>query len=153
MARPTLYNEKILTDSREYLARPVESYKVIEKPFIKDGKVYGVNDEVVKEVNVPTLEGLATFLDISRDTLYAWRKEHEEFSYIIDKLLQKQTFTLINKGLSNEYNANITKAIISKQGYSERTETDITTSGEKINMTPEALALTNKFEDELKKTL
>lgn len=103
--RPTKLTEDIITKAREY---------DLEKNF-------------------PTVEDLALYLDISRSTLYKWKEENEEFSDIVEKLLTTQAKQLITKGLKNEYNASITKLMLSgKHGYVEKSEQDITTKGESI---------------------
>lgn len=111
VGRPSKYNEEILELAREYL-----------KTFAKR-----------KEV-IPTLEGLALYIKISRETVYAWRDEHKEFSDIVGEILAAQAFGLINGGLRGELNPTITKLILSgKHGYVEKSEQDLTTGGDKIN--------------------
>jgi hypothetical protein len=36
------------------------------------------------EGRIPTVEGLAVFLDVDRSTIYEWAKSHPEFSDILD---------------------------------------------------------------------
>lgn len=105
MARPTKYSEELLEIARDYL-----------KNFRKHGDF------------VPSIEGLADTLDISRETVYDWKGKHDEFSDIVGKVLQKQSRTLINGGLANEFNASITKLMLTKHGYSDRVEQDISSS-------------------------
>lgn len=103
MARPTIYNEQILIDTREYIE------------LCEDGE---------KVVKLPTIEGLAYHLKINKDTIYSWRKEKdkEEFSELIDELLAKQARELINKGLSGNYNSTIAKVLLAKHGYRDAQE-------------------------------
>lgn len=141
MARPTIYNEQILVDTQAYLDKCVD--------FPADRET-----GVPKKVNLPTIEGLAYHLGIHKDTIYEWRKEKPEFSELIDKLLHKQADSLISNGLSGEYNPTIAKVLLTKHGYREGIETDITTNGETINtMDPKLLAIAEKYEMELKKIL
>lgn len=100
MARPTDYNPEILVKSLEYLKTLPE-------------------DEVVHSI-----EGLACYIDVSRKTIYNWADQHIEFLYIVDNVLEKQAKTLANKGLSNEFNASITKLMLTKHGYVDKAETD-----------------------------
>lgn len=102
--RPTIYNEQILTDTREY----IESCE----------DTLGIS----KKVQLPTIEGLAYHLGINKDTIYTWRKEKEEFSDLIDELLAKQARELVNKGLSGDYNPTIAKVLLSKHGYRDAQE-------------------------------
>jgi hypothetical protein len=39
---------------------------------------------------------------------------------------------LMSKGLTNEFNSTITKLMLANHGHSEKTSTDITSGGEKI---------------------
>jgi DNA-packaging protein gp3 len=73
-------------------------------------------------VKVPSIEGLAVFLDVSRETIYDWDKKYPEFSDILRKLQAKQTEMLIDGGLSGRYNPTIAKLLLSKQGYVEKQE-------------------------------
>jgi len=47
----------------------------------------------------------------------------------------------------------ITSTLGKHEGYSTRTETDITSKGERINITSEVQEIADKFEEELKKSL
>lgn len=102
LGRPTLYSDELLEKTREY--------------------VYAGPDEL------PSVEGLALYIGINRKTIYAWEKEEgkEEFCNIIDDLRSKQAKMLIENGLRGEYNATITKLMLSKHGYSEKQEHQIT---------------------------
>jgi hypothetical protein len=75
---------------------------------------------------VPTVAGLAVALGCARETIHAWAREHEEFSHIVKQLMSRQEKMLANGGIMNEYNASITKLLLTKHGYSEKTETAIT---------------------------
>ena len=72
---------------------------------------------------VPTIAGLAVFLHCARETVHAWAREHEEFSHIVRQLMSKQEKMLANGGILGEYNASITKLLLTKHGYSEKIET------------------------------
>lgn len=106
--RPTDFNEQVLTDAINY----------VQNFAIDEGK--GEN----LKVNLPTIEGLALYLEISRSTLYLWQKEHPEFSDIIETLQQKQASVLINNGLSGNYNPTIAKVLLTKHGYTDKQEID-----------------------------
>lgn len=83
---------------------------------------------------VPMIVGLALHCNISKETVYAWAKEDDkkEFSDIAKTVEQMQERYLAKGGLSNTMNANITKLLLSKHGYSDKQEIDHTTDGEKI---------------------
>lgn len=120
--RPSKYNEDILTKTREYIDLCVDSYEVKTRPFINSSKHVGDEDYLVKHTKIPTLEGLAFFLKVNKDTIQEWKKEHEEFSVLIQELLAKQADELINKGLSGDYNPTIAKVLLTKHGYREGIE-------------------------------
>ena len=88
---------------------------------------------------LPSIEGLARYLEVSRDTLYEWEKQYPEFSDILEAVRAEQADRLINNGLSGDYNPTITKLMLSKHGYSDKT--DITTAGQPLNMDDETRAL------------
>lgn len=103
--RPSDYEgKKTLKKSREYILSCIDTYKL--------GKV--------REVNIPTAEGLAQFIGTTRKTLYEWANAHEEFRDMLDELNQEQSKRLINNGLSGHYNSNIAKLILAKHGYKEQ---------------------------------
>jgi len=63
-------------------------------------------------VSLPTVEGFALFLGVSRDTLYQWGSEHSEFSDTLRTLKTAQLTRLINNGLAGNYNSVITKLLL-----------------------------------------
>jgi hypothetical protein len=104
--RPTDYDKDIAPSVKEYIdARKTEGH-------------------------VPTIEGLAVFLDVPRSTIYKWAEEHPEFSDILEKLLSNQGELLIDNGLIGKFNAPITKMMLTKHGYADAH--DVTSGGEKI---------------------
>lgn len=109
--RPTKHDDDLLRKAKDYL----ESWKDLGDA-------------------VPMIVGLAIHCNISKDTVYAWMKDESkrEFSDIARRVEQMQERYLAAGGLSNAFNANITKLLLSKHGYSDRQEIDHTTQGEKI---------------------
>ncbi len=79
--------------------------------------VEGAWSSVMNDV-VPTVEGLAEYCGVTRQSVY----EAEEFSYMLQLVNRLQARMVVNKGLTGEYNAAISKLILSKHGYVERTE-------------------------------
>ena len=79
---------------------------------------------------VPTVAGLACELGINRDTCYAWGADAQkgEFSDILNKIAQTQERTLVNNGLRGEYNPPIAKMMLTKHGYSDKIEQDLSSS-------------------------
>ncbi len=129
--RPTEYKEEILTSAREYLDNLPE-------------------DEVVHSI-----EGLSDYIKIARSTIYDWisQDSKQEFSYIVSAILSKQGKTLVNKGLDGKFNSSIAKLMMTKHGYRDAVDTDLTSKGESITITSEALAIAKKYEEDIKKTL
>ena len=104
MARPTIYSEEILKAAEEYL----------------------YDFETSEEV-IPSIAGLALRLKVSRKTLHNWMADEDksEFLHIIEAILAKQESALVNKGLAGDFNPTVTKLILSKHGYSEKQEVEI----------------------------
>lgn len=119
-----------LTDVVRQLARSyVDECKDTVEHFESDN---GKHWETIR-VKLPTMEGLARKLKIRRETVWAWSKEDEEFSNIVDDLMAEQADRLLQRGLSGEYNPTIAKLMLSgKHGYVEKTETDVTSKGEAL---------------------
>jgi hypothetical protein len=117
MARPTIYGEQILQKTREYIEKCKDE---VEEYHKTRGEKSDTFDRIVR-VRLPTIEGLAVHLSINKDTVYDWRKKHEEFSDLIDELLQIQADRLINNGLAGDYNPNIAKVLLTKHGYRDET--------------------------------
>lgn len=110
--RPTLYRPEMIDEINEYL-----------------------KEAVPQNMKIPTIEGVALRLGITRDTLYRWAKENREFSDTLEILRQKQKEALTETGIfgGKEINATIV-ALLLKVNHDmvEKTATDITSGGEKI---------------------
>lgn len=120
MARPIEYDPKIVEDVNEYIDSCEDE---IENVVSQESEKYTMYKQRLK-VKLPSIEGLALHLQISKDTIYRWEELYPEFSDVINTLRAKQAVKLLNSGLSGEYNPFIAKAILSKHGYSEKTEID-----------------------------
>ena len=70
------------------------------------------------------MEGLARVIGISRQTIYSWSEEagKKPFSDILEQIQEEQMRVLVNKGLSGEFNSNITKLVLGKHGLSDKKE-------------------------------
>ena len=97
--RPTKYNSDMPGIARDYIAN-----------FKDYGDV------------IPQVPGLAKRCEVTVSTLYKWGEEHPEFSEVLAELKSEQETTLLNNGLEGKFNAAITKLVLSKHGYRERTE-------------------------------
>lgn len=96
---PTDYTETTCDESREYLASCVDKRGLVQ---------------------LPTAEGLAKWLGVSRKTLYNWAEEHDQFLHILEQLNQNQVIALISNGLSGKYNSTIAKLVLAKHGYKDQ---------------------------------
>lgn len=67
-----------------------------------------------ENTKLPTIEGLALYLNVHKDTLYEWAKENREFSDALDKLKMLQKEQLINDGIygGKEVNSAIVKLVL-----------------------------------------
>ena len=104
VGRPTLYCEEILAKTKDYL----QNFQELGDP-------------------VPTIAGLSCELGISRETIYQWAKDEDkcQFSDMLGTLMAKQERILAGKGLSGEFNPNITKMMITKHGYSDKQDVNL----------------------------
>jgi hypothetical protein len=125
MARPTDYTPELLEKANQYLLS-------CEDEEIERGSDERPTYKI--RVKLPTIEGLARFIDVHRDTLYEWAKIHPEFSDILESIKAEQANKLINNGLSGDYNPTIAKLLLTKHGYSDKIEQDLTSGGEKLNI-------------------
>lgn len=101
MGRPTKYNKSILEKANKYLT----DYK---------------NQELGKMI--PSVEGLAIYLDVSTKTIYNWGNEHSEFLHTLGNVNTRQKILLLDGGLSGDFNSNIAKLALGNHGFSEKTE-------------------------------
>lgn len=103
MARPTDYAPEVLDKARNYLE----------------------NFEELGDV-VPTVAGMACEIGISRETLYQWatHADKTEFSDIFKQVAEYQERKLVNGGLSGGFNPAVTKMMLTKHGYSDKSEID-----------------------------
>lgn len=99
--------------------------------LVEQAKKHLEDFDVTVGTLLPTVEGLALELKVSRDTIYEWAKENEEFSDILGKLKNMQAQKLMQNSLANRYNPTIAKLLLSsKHGYIEKQEIDQHHSGE-----------------------
>jgi hypothetical protein len=126
--RPTDYSQEILEKAQEYLVSCIDE----EYDWTKTEGDKSTSYEHRIRVKLPSIEGLAKYLGVARSTVYLWEKDYPEFSDILEEILSEQAQRLINNGLSGDYNPTISKLILTKHGYSDKSETDITSGGKPI---------------------
>ena len=117
--RPLEYNEEMVTKAQEYIdSCEDESEQELTGLSVKGTELY----KNKLKVNLPTIEGLAFYLEVARETIYDWERKYPEFSDILGRLRVKQARSLINNGLSGDYNPTIAKVLLTKHGYREGIE-------------------------------
>ena len=88
---------------------------------------------------VPMVVGLCKHINRGSSTVYQWAKDDDkaEFADILDEIKDLQHLKLINSGLNSEFNSAITKMMMTKHGYSEKVQQEV--SG------PNGSAIENKW--------
>lgn len=82
---------------------------------------------------IPSVVGLCQVINRARSVIYRWAEDEDrEFRDILDYCNESQHLTLVNGSLKNDLNANISKLVLGKHGYSDKQETDVTSKGESI---------------------
>ena len=109
--RPSEFDEHINEMTREYL----DSY----------------------DSQIPTLAGLSLHLGVNKSTIYAWNDAtshkdglvadeiYSQFSALLGNLKAEAEDKLIEKGLTGDFNAAITKLMLTKHGYSDKEHKEI----------------------------
>lgn len=110
--RPTKYNSDLLPLIKEY-----------------------IQGAIPENMKIPTIEGLALKLGISRETIYQWAKEYPEFSDTINEIKTRQKEYLTEIGIfgGKEINATIVALLLRvNHDMVETQKTDITSGGKPI---------------------
>lgn len=127
--RPEKYSSSYLKKVDDYLKICIDTDKEVVVRQNSRGSKEFFHKQTVK---LPTLEGFAEFAEISRKSLYNWRKSHKEFGRKLESILNVQLERLVNEGLAGNYNSTIAKLMLSSNhGMKERV--DNTTDDEPTN--------------------
>jgi len=104
--RPSLYSDDMLASAQEY----------IDSGYEENGELF------------PSQVGLALYLNIGRQTAIDWSKDETkpEFSYIFEKVMMKQELDIVKNAITGEYNSTIAKVMLTKHGYSDKQQTELT---------------------------
>lgn len=83
---------------------------------------------------VPSSQGLALYLGVSRMTPYNWctqktSKYRDEMEAILDRLQATQAVRALNGGLDGSMNASVVKTVIGNHGYTEKQAVEHTGGG------------------------
>lgn len=126
--RPTEYKAEYVEKVDEYLNESQDEEKQVVK---QSSDKYEMYDNKLK-VNLPTIEGFALFIGVSKRSLYDWEKQHPDFLHALDKIRTEQQKRLIDNGLSGDYNSTIAKLILSSN-HGMRERADVTSDDKEIN--------------------
>jgi len=111
MGRPSEYKEEYIGKVDEYLAENQdEDEQKVKQDNVSKG--YIMYDNKLK-VKLPTIEGFALYIDVSKRVLYEWRDKHKDFMHSLEKIVVEQKKRLLNSGLAGDYNSTIAKLILS----------------------------------------
>lgn len=104
--RPTKYTPELLVKAQEYL----------DTGYIE-------NDELF-----PSHVGLCLYIKIGKSTAYDWAKEEDkaEFSDIFEQIMMKQELDIVKNAMRGDYNSTIAKVMLTKHGYSDKQQTELT---------------------------
>ena len=87
-------------------------------------------DEATENGKLPSIVGYALYIgQASERNLYIWRDNFPAMAEAMDYIKSVQQETLINNGLLKQYDATITKLLLS-HNHGMRDKQDITTNGE-----------------------
>jgi L-2-hydroxyglutarate oxidase LhgO len=129
--RPTKYTAEMPAKVDEYLA----DCKVWWDEFHKTRGEKSDTYERILNVKLPMVEGFAEYIDVTKSTLYEWAKENKEFSNALDRIIRQQHNMLATGGIAGYFSPVITKLMLSNNhGYREKSETDVTSGGEKLKI-------------------
>lgn len=122
--------------TKNKVGRPSKLAESIEK-----AREYLMGGYKTVEDVVPSVAGLACYLGISRSRAYEYAKQSGEFKDTLDDIQTMQERGLINKGLSGEFNATITKLMLANHGYSDKAEIDNKSSDGSMTPKPTTIQL------------
>lgn len=77
---------------------------------------------------IPTVAGLSLYLKVSRETIYTWGDEYEEFSDTLEFLKAMQEHELVNNGLIGKFVSPISKLLLAGHGHHDKS--DVNNTGE-----------------------
>lgn len=98
MARPTKYNKEMQAKAEEY----------VSGGFRDNGNV------------IPSIEGLSSYLGVTRTTLRNWGDSNAEFLTTLGQIERDQKNITLNEGLKGEFNATIAKLVLANHGMHDK---------------------------------
>lgn len=95
-----------------------------DKELIEKGFEYLQNYKQAGDV-VPSLAGMAHYLDTSKAQLQAWLADgDEELADLVARLDTMQEKRLLRDGLLGNFNQTVTKMMLAKFGYMDKAQVD-----------------------------
>lgn len=99
--------------------------------IIQEAKNYAINFADHGHA-IPSVVGLCSVINRSRSTIYRWAEiEGGGFRDILDEINERQELELLNKGLRDDFNSNITKLVLGKHGYHDKSDSTLSGPGGK----------------------
>ena len=113
------------------MAKNMKTLKELKKLIVKAEEY--VETAWKENEAIPSISGCALFLGVPRRTLRQWMDTdylgcREPFPELRDKLLALQEVRLLSAGLQGTFTPSITKLVLHQHGYSDKSETDLTSS-------------------------
>jgi len=125
--RPTKYHEGMSDEVDKYLAECKVSWDEFHKTRGEKSDTY----ERIINIDLPMVEGFSAYININKDTLYAWAKKYPIFSDALGRIKQQQHNMLVKGGIEGYFSPVITKLMLTNN-HGMREKTDVTTGGEKL---------------------
>lgn len=143
LGAPTKYDKKYCEEIIEYFSGDPYREVIVETPT-RDGIVMTKED---KANDLPTYAGFAAKIDVDRDTLREWCKNHDIFSVAYKKCKAKQEYFLMINGLKGLYHGSF--AIFTAKNVINWTDKqDLTNSDGNMSKPTIVLLPTNNREKE-----
>ena len=118
MARPTSLTDEVIEQTQNY---------------INNYEQYGDT--------IPSVVGLCGAINRAKSTIYRWAEEGKgEFSDALKAIKESQERVTLNKAITGEFNATISKLVLANHGYSEKQEVTTREATDPSQMSDEELA-------------
>ena len=108
MGRPIKYRPIFKKKALEYLKKCEDEWYQLTKTDNDKGTVF----ENKLKVELPTVAGLACYLQVSKRSIYTWIKIYPDFLHAIDRILGEQEKRLTNNGLAGTYESKVATALL-----------------------------------------
>jgi hypothetical protein len=133
VGRPTKYKPRFCKDIIDYFDQPITKEIVVKKFDLKSEKEY--KEYKIVPNDLPTIEGFACLVGVDTTTIIEWVHKHKQFSLAYRQAKQLQMNIWQTNSFSGGYNPQFTifagKNIF---GWRDKSETDITSGGQPLNV-------------------